>query len=62
MSERGLKELEKKRLFGDGKIGNLEFCEDCVLGKSSRSSFRRSSKKLNERLNYAHSDLCGPVQ
>ena len=38
MSERGLKELEKQGMFGSDKIGNLEFCEDCVLGKSSRGS------------------------
>ncbi|KAH9687674.1 hypothetical protein KPL70_014852 [Citrus sinensis] len=41
MSERGLKELAKQGLFGSDKIGNLEFCEDCVLGKSSRGSFKR---------------------
>lgn len=62
MSERGLKELAKQGLFGSDKIGNLEFCEDCVLGKSSRGSFKRSSQKSNERLDYAHLDLWGPAQ
>ncbi|KAH9779095.1 hypothetical protein KPL71_007588 [Citrus sinensis] len=28
-----------------GEIGKLEFCEVCVLGKSSRGSFKRSSQK-----------------
>lgn len=45
MSKRGLKELEKQGLLGGDKIKCIHFCEDCVLGKSTRSSFNRSVHK-----------------
>lgn len=38
VSEYGLLELNKKRLLGSNQISKLEFCEKCVLGKSSSSS------------------------
>ena len=41
IGERGLKELEKQGVLGNDKLGDLEFCEDCVLGKATRSSFKR---------------------
>ena len=44
------------------KIGSLEFCEDCVFGKSSRASFKRSNQKLENVIDYIHSDLWGPAQ
>ena len=39
MSERGLVELSKQGVLGVYKIEPLKFCEDCVLGKSSRVKF-----------------------
>ncbi|KAH9660266.1 hypothetical protein KPL70_024153 [Citrus sinensis] len=62
ISEKGLKELEHQGMFGTDKIGKLEFCEVCVLGKSSRGSFKRSNQKSQGRLEYAHTDLWGPAQ
>ncbi|KAH9782240.1 hypothetical protein KPL71_008811 [Citrus sinensis] len=46
MSERGLKELQKKGVFGSDKLSSLGFCEDCILGKAFRLKF----------------DLWGPAQ
>ena len=43
ISEKGLKESEKHGVLGKEKIGSLEFCENCVFGKSSRASFKRSN-------------------
>ena len=60
--ERGLKELEKQGVFGDDKFGNLDFCEDCVLGKATRYSFKRSVHKSKDKLEYVHSDLWGLAQ
>ena len=57
ISEKDLKELENQGMFGSDKIGKLEFCEVCVLGKSSRGSFKRSSQKAKRRLDYAHTDM-----
>ncbi|KAH9687889.1 Integrase catalytic domain-containing protein [Citrus sinensis] len=62
IGERGLKELEKQGVFGNEKFGNLDFCEDCVLGKATRSSFKRSVHKSKDKLEYVHSDLWGPAQ
>ncbi|GKF59732.1 retrovirus-related pol polyprotein from transposon TNT 1-94, partial [Tanacetum coccineum] len=39
MSEAGLQVLEKQGLFGKKSLGKLDFCENCVLGKSYRVSF-----------------------
>ncbi|KAH9680636.1 Integrase catalytic domain-containing protein [Citrus sinensis] len=62
IGEKGLKELEKQGVLGNNKLGNLDFCEDCVLGKTTRSSFKRSVHKFKDKLEYVHSDLWGPAQ
>ncbi|KAH9703677.1 hypothetical protein KPL70_011177 [Citrus sinensis] len=62
IGERGLKELEKQGVLVNEKLGNLDFCEDCVLGKATRSSFKRSVHKSKDKLEYVHSDLWGPAQ
>ncbi|GJY59159.1 retrovirus-related pol polyprotein from transposon TNT 1-94 [Tanacetum coccineum] len=41
ITEAGLHELEKKEVIGNKGLGKLEFCENCVLGKSTRVSFGR---------------------
>ncbi|GJQ92314.1 retrovirus-related pol polyprotein from transposon TNT 1-94 [Tanacetum coccineum] len=35
ISEAGLQELEKREVLGNKGLGKLEFCENCVLGKST---------------------------
>ena len=62
ISERGFKELEKQGVLGNEKLGNLDFCEDCVLGKATRSSFKRSVHKSKDKLEYVHSNLWGLAQ
>ena len=39
MSEIDLKELSKQGILDVNKVESLRFCEDCVLGKSSRVKF-----------------------
>ncbi|GJZ88309.1 retrovirus-related pol polyprotein from transposon TNT 1-94 [Tanacetum coccineum] len=41
ISEAGLHELEKREVRGNKGLGKLEFCENCVLGKSTGVSFGR---------------------
>lgn len=57
MSQRGLNELFKQGLLGGDKIGALVFREDCVLGKSTRTSFKSSMNTSKNMLDYVHSDL-----
>uniref|UniRef100_UPI00144403F4 DDE-type integrase/transposase/recombinase n=1 Tax=Acinetobacter indicus TaxID=756892 RepID=UPI00144403F4 len=60
VSDRGLKELGKQGLFGKDKLDDLEFCENCIYGKSTRVKFTRSTEVTRETLSYVHSDLSGP--
>ncbi|KAH9678577.1 hypothetical protein KPL71_025773 [Citrus sinensis] len=62
MSIKGLKELEKQGVLENDKIGELIFCEECILGKFTRNSFKKSIHKTTEILQYIHSDLWGPSQ
>ncbi|KAH9648352.1 hypothetical protein KPL70_025549 [Citrus sinensis] len=62
MSVKGLKELEKQGVLGKDKIDELDFCEDCVFGKSTRHSFKHSTSKSIGIRDYIHSDLWGPAQ
>ncbi|KAH9670747.1 hypothetical protein KPL70_017094 [Citrus sinensis] len=49
-------------VLGDDKLGSLEFCEVCVLGKSSRTSFKTAVHNTKGTLDYIHSYLWGPSQ
>ena len=57
ISLKGLKELEKQGVLGADKIEELDFCEDCVLIKSTRASFKKYIHKTNSILDYVHSDM-----
>ena len=59
---RGLQEFSQQELLGEDKISKLEFCETCVLGKSSRVKLSLSTHKSNEILEYIHSNLWGPAK
>ncbi|KAH9678644.1 Integrase catalytic domain-containing protein [Citrus sinensis] len=58
--EKKNKPKDLRNYSGDAVLVEEEGSESA--GKSSRNNFRRSSHKSNERLDYAHSDLWGPVQ
>ncbi|GKF27799.1 retrovirus-related pol polyprotein from transposon TNT 1-94, partial [Tanacetum coccineum] len=60
ISEMGLHVLEKQELFGKKSLGKLNFCENCVLGKSHRVSFDVGRHITNRVVDYVHSDLWGP--
>ena len=57
VSERGLKELKKKGLLCGDRLGKLQFCENCILGKAKILKFSRSEHVTSGILNYIHSDL-----
>ena len=60
MSIKGLKKLKKQGVLGSDKIEELVFCEECILGKSTRNNFKKSIHKTTKILQYIHSDLWGP--
>ena len=43
-------------------LTKLEFCENCVLGKQHRLSFRLSNHRSKSVLDYIHYDLWGPTK
>ena len=60
ISEASLHELEKREVLGKKGLGKLEFCENCVLGKSTRVSFGRGQHTTDGVIDYVHADLWGP--
>nr|GEX70631.1 retrovirus-related Pol polyprotein from transposon TNT 1-94 [Tanacetum cinerariifolium] len=59
ISEAGLQVLKKQGLFGRKTQGRLEFCENCILGKSHRVSFGVARHTTQGVIDYVHSDLWG---
>ncbi|KAH9744862.1 hypothetical protein KPL70_003863 [Citrus sinensis] len=62
MSIKGLQELSKQGLLVGDRIQQLEFCENCIFGKSHRSKFNKGEHMSKQVLDYAHTDLWGPAQ
>ena len=62
ISEKGLYYLNKSNVFGHDIVSKLEFCENCVLGKQHRLSFKLSSHRSKSVLEYVHSDLWRPAK
>ena len=60
VSEKGLIELEKQKLLTGDKLNKLEFCDQCVLGKSHRIRFSSGMHVSSRPFEYIHSDLWGP--
>lgn len=60
ISEAGLHELEKREMLGKKSLGKLEFCENCVLGKSTRVRFGQGQHTTAGAIDYVHADLWGP--
>ncbi|GJZ77012.1 retrovirus-related pol polyprotein from transposon TNT 1-94 [Tanacetum coccineum] len=58
--EVGLRVLEKQGLFGKKSLGKLDFCENCLLGKSHRVSFGVRRHTTQGVIDNVHSDLWGP--
>lgn len=60
VGDKGLKILSKKGAFGKDKVLDLEFCEQCILGKATRLKFGKGKHESGGFLDYVHSDLWGP--
>nr|GEW71538.1 putative reverse transcriptase domain, ribonuclease H-like domain, aspartic peptidase domain protein [Tanacetum cinerariifolium] len=57
ISEAGLQVLEKQDMFGKKSLGKLDFCKNCVLGKSHRVSFGVGRHTTQGVIDYVYSDL-----
>ena len=62
VSQRGLTELAKQGLVGDGKLQELEFCETCVYDRSSSVKFGAGIHRTKGTLDYIHSNIWGPAR
>ncbi len=40
----------------------MEFCETCVKGKQTQTSFPHSKRRSNVLLEIVHTDICGPMR
>ena len=59
IGQKGLEELAKRGCFDGKRITEIKFCETCVLGKTTRSSFGPAKHVTRDKLDYIHSDLWG---
>ena len=59
IGEKGLQILVKKGHLDKSKVKDLQFCEDCVYGKTHRVSFESAKHLTKDKLAYIHSDLWG---
>jgi GAG-pre-integrase domain len=60
----GLKELAKKNMMHGLPDMDYEvkFCEECVLGKQTRTSFQKKAEyRAKHTLELIHTDICGPI-
>lgn len=65
LSEGGIQKLQKGLVSGlpQDLSKSDKVCENCIMGKQSRTSFsqRSKGKRAKEILELVHSDLCGPM-
>ena len=62
MSERGMKSLLKSGKLPGLKSVELDFCDDCVMGKLKKTTFLKVGKQPKaERLDLVHTDVWGPA-
>ena len=63
ISEQGLRELSKQGILGAEKLTDLDQCETCIFGKSSKVKFPKKENHISKApLEYIHSDLWGLSQ
>ena len=62
MSERGIRELQKRNLLAGVKSCRLDFYKYCVMGKQYRMRFKTTTHKKGGILDYVHSDIWGSAQ
>ena len=59
IGQQAMEILSKKGCFGNDRVSEIKFCEDCVIGKTHKASFGTAQHVTKEKLDYVHSDLWG---
>lgn len=59
MSVKGMNVLVKEGYIPKKEVGDLKFCEECVLGKSHKQSYKPAKHVTKGILDYVHSDIWG---
>lgn len=59
MSLKSMNVLAKEGYLPEKEVRTLKFCEECVLGKSHKQSFKPAKHVTKGILDYVHSDLWG---
>ena len=59
MSMKGLLELTRQSLLDKKHISNLQFCDNCIIGKAHRLKFVTTTHRTKGVLDYIYSDLWG---
>lgn len=62
VSERGLEELYKQGLLGNGNFEKLEFCEHSLYGKQKRTKFPKAIHNTKSIVDYVNSDIWRPAK
>ena len=61
MSECGMIELHKRKLFKSIKICKLELCKYYFFGKQNKVEFKTATHRTKAILDYVHIDIWGPI-
>ena len=61
INETRIVKLHKERYFDHFKYESYETCEDCLLGKLTRTPLNRKSERSKESLGLIHTDVCRPM-
>ncbi|CAL9238502.1 unnamed protein product [Arabidopsis halleri] len=61
MSLKNMNILVKEGYLDSKEVHTLDFCEECILGKSHKQSFPEAKHTTTGILEYVHSDLWGSV-
>ena len=56
-----MKKLHTDRLLESLDYESFEMCEQCLMGKMTKTPFSRTMKRATDLLEIIHTDLCGPM-
>ena len=57
-----IRKLRKVRGIPSLKKPDVGLCKNCQIGKMGKTSFKRKNYHLEDVLEIAHNDLCGPIR
>ena len=61
MNKNRIDRLIKKCILEIDNCESLPTCESCLLGKMTKSLFKRKDERANDVLSLIHTDVCGSI-